>query len=563
MFLAKYLCQLSKLIFINAVFSVSLLIFLSEHCSSQTTIEKNIAKKISHYYDTLDYNKLKTAHSIFNVNGKTIEIFGTNHAVSNVEDSMYKSLQLELDKLNPSVILTESYGIVFPDIEKTVAFGGESGFGVFEAFKRGTETHLWDNAKFGSVINQLLREYKREDVYITIVSFLTKAYTPRGITFEVFFSNIVTMMTNMGYPLTIDESKSEYFLTLYKKHFSQTYSSAPSESDLEHYHKVFKNGIFNIINNRYILLRDQNMLAVIARILKTHDKIFIICGAAHLGSMRIVLNSYLNNLVALKSLAEITSLSNLGDMPKLGEEELYIKELALGKKKVLFCGRTDDQWKSYKKMDATLKEKVTDFKPGEILVEGFGDIANSTLTPYKIVGESGLLRQIAIDGNIQVTNWERDFSYLYYALASTKEKISRHDKMVYPHKEVYSTIVLYNLIKNQSSISNFHTHGDFWKAVIQRLAFSNFPIQSSELDFNNWKSTSSAYLKGGAIVPDFQIGVNSEKLKPIVEQIRIIKVNELLDAVKKSLMQNERIVVQGDLKTMLAVEMELKKLNWQ
>jgi hypothetical protein len=203
--------------FLFATFCVCLS-SISLHIKAQK-IDNNVVKTIESFYkkENVYYSshpgKIKPGFKKFKIRNKTIVVYGTDYSIRSVDAKQYVEMESQVNKLEPTLILTEGYFPALADKRQTVSLYGESGFLRYVGKEKGVEVNLWDTY-WGHIYYELLKKYKSEDIFMSLMCYLLNYYRSNS---EAEFENFYKLMTlnafeSQGYPVSNRQKKVEYFI---------------------------------------------------------------------------------------------------------------------------------------------------------------------------------------------------------------------------------------------------------------------------------------------------------------------------------------------------------------
>ncbi|WP_214227698.1 hypothetical protein [Pedobacter sp. B4-66] len=477
--------------------------------------------------------------------GKKISVFGTNHGLRNPADTMFTQIELEFDRISPQVVFVEAItSYLHPTSEENISMGADSGFLRYLAYKNGVEAYVWD-LDLGEMYNLLRREFSREDLYLffhclklrNLVSSLNSAL-------DILISSKSRELSVMGIPLSQEEWNPEHFKSIFKRRFNLGYSTNLSQQDWAPVDNYFENGALAKLKSKLFQLRDQRLLKTIGDFAKNNDRIFIQTGAQHKEVMKQVLPLYMESFNEFKPKKQITQIESLEEDSL---EHPYYRKIKVGNKELLLWSSSTPEISQ----NDQLSRDLLAFKPSIILIEDFPEHYAKKQENIKLAGEPGLIRYLGAKNDLPVYNWATQTSNSLYSLLPK-----------YKREDVCSAVTFHYVLKYEQMFKNFTNYNDFWNVMSARLLCSNTMFTYYEASIGRFSENATGYgiisaTKSHQVDMDFEklrTALKSPNLISINNDLELLKANELLNSVTRSLEDNDRIFVHAPYKYIKSLE---------
>jgi hypothetical protein len=527
-----------KFFLIHAV----ILVFFSNGYAQ--SVNRKVAKRIKSFYDTVVFDSVKVGYKEFKIGTKIIGIYGTNHTIKDIQDPEFLGIEEQVNRLSPSLILTEGFGGTGVDKQEIVNWFGESGFCKYLAFKKSIEVNNWDRY-WGHSYYDLVKKFKEEEIFISLFGLLLDEYHPPGDVkaFESYYKYTLSILENGGYPLTDKQKQPSYFYEQYRKHFGQPFQLVHTAGDVKELAAKWHRGIDRDIFSYLLQKRDLSLLKTIKESLATHDRIFIQCGSYHRASMEKVINQVMNLEAAKssKSLKHALQEQLSSDDTVHLSNNIYVKTFNIKNKKVII-------WATKQKIDflndstvSKMEDIIHRLSPSLILATAYKPIDSTAEKTYRRYGDEGLCRFVAQKSKIHINVWSKYWSYSYYKIASE-----------YSDDKIFCCALFNYMNKYINSYkSNFKSLQEYFEYIATRLDYEGYPRRYTQINFN------VIYEQCREDVPDMpydrqspvkniEYVVRRSSLRPIIDDFEKRKYEELLSSLAEKLEKNNRIFVQAD-----------------
>lgn len=491
--------------------------------------------------------QIKQAPNVYEFDGygKKIVVFGTNHAIRNPADTMFSSMEKEFMRISPKVVFTEAItSYLHPKSEQNIEMGGDSGFLRYLAYKKGIEAYIWD-LDFGEMYNLLHKEFCREDLYLFFHCLKLRDLVLSGdFPLDILISSKSRELSVLGIPLSQKEWNPEYFKSFFKSRFHLEYSTNLSQQDWSTVDKHFENGTLAKLKSKLFQFRDQRLLKTIGDFAKKDDRIFIQAGSMHKEVMKQVLPLYMESFNQFKPKKQIKQIEYIEEDSL---DRPYFHKIKVGNKELLLWSSSSPE----ASRNDQLSRDLLAFKPSAILIEDFPEHYATKQQNIKLGGESGLIRYLGAQNDLPVYNWATQVSHSLYSLLSK-----------YKREDVCSAITFHYVLKYEQMFKNFGNYSDFWETVSARLLCSNTMFTYYEASIGRFSEYALGYgivsrTKSNQVDIDFEklrIALKNPSLISINNDLELLKANELLNSVVRSLQTNDRIFVHAPYKYIKLLE---------
>jgi hypothetical protein len=515
---------------------------------AQPANREEFTKKAAKYWDTLKTEHMRLVNKTIHLEGgKTVVLCGTRHDNRNPQDSMYKNLEQQFRLLSPSLVLVENYQSTYRTKEETIMMVGDGGFCKFLAFENGIEANSWD-LYLGESYYELKKKFKAEDIFASLfINYLLMLQPPPGESFEAFYPKFASATEIEGMPLTVEQKKPEYFFKVFYKYVGVNFSLRPSVHDQAIIDKKTEQGILKSVFSQMEAIRELHFIDVLTDRLRKYDKIFVQCGAGHVGPFEQVIANMKPGSISNNNKAVNPALQkNIAQLfPEHRSTDPGIKELKLGDKKVTVWATSATSDFLNNDICKEAEKKIHGKKKTLVLIDGLTFLKQNPETTNSWYGNTGVSRFIAQKNNIPVKSWAGFFSPLYFSLCRK-----------YNNEDVYYAMLFHQLLRYKNAAVNYPTLDKYFDFVGTTLERARFPFSYNSAQFDNFYNNSRKYFADkrvstnettGDYLSKVEIALSDNlQLAPIIASMKVIRNAELIDQLEKALNDYDEVFLQTD-----------------
>lgn len=230
-----------------------------------------------------EFSKIKKTkkyeHYIVKSKNKEILVLGAEHS-RNPNHSQFNQFAKLLKRFKPEIIFYEAFNKYEPQsssLEKEVSRVGEKGLCCL--FKN-IESYPWDTP-FGEIAKKLLRKFSKEEIFLAFAVRFIPYYHNIKVEedFSKYLKRIITKFKKetkwKNFAYSIKNIEKIHQKILHKKFNPKNKEDYNWVSPTKYKNKL--NSIFREMS----YIRNRNMLEIIRKTLKNHDKVALIMGHSH------------------------------------------------------------------------------------------------------------------------------------------------------------------------------------------------------------------------------------------------------------------------------------------
>lgn len=527
--------------------SLSLTIFILiinlSYCQSN---DESFIKKISSkHWDTIFQIKPSYDIAEINLNGKTVMIFGTNHALKDPEDSMFANIQTSILKLKPSIILTEQYGSVNATEAETIKQFGDIGISKLLAIKNNIEIRSWDD-NWNNTYNELVKIVTSNDIYVAMTSYPLFWYQAQPeTTFHDYLSALNSGLEQIGYPFTPEQINNANYAQFFKNCFGRPFEFPTTEAYIDF---ISKNQKLKNINSSLQVIRELHFAYTLKEILQKHNRVFIQAGFAHVKSMKKIIELILENKILTKtSVAKTNTISSsqvkdfLQSNKKVQNTSFKKFNLGKGNAQVLvYNGEGESCEFNSKQHFDDLQKEIQAFKPTIVLTNGFSTMYETNDEIIKYSNDAELCRNVSIISGFTVNSWSSSWNDIYYGLNKK-----------YSSKDLFFVGMSLSMLENKRKFSLYRSIEDYYDAIHRQLSAHGFPFQLNQLHYISFRSICPEYINDFFTVTSdrmffdaLQNALQKDSIAKIIADIMNIKTKALIEQIQKEFKPGAKLFIQ-------------------